>query len=61
MPQKRNPDAAELVRAKASQVAAALTALLSILKALPLSYAKDLQDDKPLTFDVFDKTLLSIE
>ncbi len=60
MPQKRNPDAAELVRAKASQVAAALTALLSILKALPLSYAKDLQDDKPLTFDVFDKTLLSI-
>ena len=60
MPQTRNPDAAELVRAKASQVAAALTALLSILKALPLSYAKDLQDDKPLTFDVFDKTLLSI-
>jgi argininosuccinate lyase len=54
MPQKRNPDAAELVRAKASRISASLSALLGIMKALPLAYAKDMQDDKRLTFDAFD-------
>jgi argininosuccinate lyase len=60
MPQKRNPDAAELIRAKASQVAASLQALLGILKALPLAYAKDLQDDKRLTFEAFDAWRLCV-
>ena len=54
MPQKRNPDAAELVRAKASLITAHFTALQGAVKALPLAYAKDLQDDKALTFDAFD-------
>ena len=54
MPQKRNPDAAELVRAKASLVTAKFSALQGAVKALPLAYAKDLQDDKALTFEAFD-------
>ncbi|MEO1473871.1 MAG: argininosuccinate lyase, partial [Pseudomonadota bacterium] len=54
MPQKRNPDAAELVRAKASLIAGTFAALQGAVKALPLAYAKDLQDDKKLTFDAFD-------
>jgi argininosuccinate lyase len=59
MPQKRNPDAAELIRAKASRISANLAALLGIMKALPLAYAKDLQDDKVLTFEAFDAFDLS--
>jgi len=54
MPQKRNPDAAELIRAKASQVGAGFAALQGAVKALPLAYAKDLQDDKATTFAAFD-------
>jgi argininosuccinate lyase len=54
MPQKRNPDAAELIRAKAARIAANGQALMMIVKALPLAYAKDLQDDKALTFEAFD-------
>jgi argininosuccinate lyase len=54
MPQKRNPDAAELIRAKAARIAANAQALMMIVKALPLTYAKDLQDDKALTFEAFD-------
>ncbi len=54
MPQKRNPDAAELVRAKAGLITSRYMALQSAVKALPLAYAKDLQDDKSLTFDAFD-------
>jgi argininosuccinate lyase len=46
MPQKRNPDAAELVRAKTGRVIGALTALLVVMKGLPLAYAKDMQEDK---------------
>ena len=46
MPQKRNPDAAELVRAKAGRVIGALSALLIVMKGLPLAYAKDMQEDK---------------
>ena len=60
MPQKRNPDAAELIRAKASRISANLTALLGIMKALPLAYAKDLQDDKALTFEAVDAFDLSL-
>ena len=54
MPQKRNPDAAELVRAKAALITANFSALQGAIKALPLAYAKDLQDDKRLTFEAFD-------
>lgn len=51
MPQKRNPDAAELVRAKSGRIIGALTALLIVMKGLPLTYAKDMQEDKEGTFD----------
>lgn len=54
MPQKRNPDAAELVRGKAALISGKFAALQGAVKALPLAYAKDLQDDKTLTFDAFD-------
>lgn len=60
MPQKRNPDAAELVRAKAALVAGNYAALQGAVKALPLAYAKDLQDDKRLTFEAFDTAGLSV-
>ncbi|MFN7055694.1 argininosuccinate lyase [Hyphomonas sp.] len=54
MPQKRNPDAAELVRAKSALITGHFLALQGAVKALPLTYAKDLQDDKRLTFEAFD-------
>ena len=54
MPQKRNPDAAELVRAKTGRIYGALQALLTVLKGLPLAYSKDMQEDKELTFLAFD-------
>ncbi len=54
MPQKRNPDAAELVRGKAALITGQFAALQGAVKALPLAYAKDLQDDKQLTFAAFD-------
>jgi argininosuccinate lyase len=54
MPQKRNPDAAELVRAKAGRILGALTALTVVMKGLPLAYSKDMQEDKPPVFDAFD-------
>ena len=54
MPQKRNPDAAELIRAKASLITGQFVSLQGAVKALPLAYAKDLQDDKRLTFEAFD-------
>jgi argininosuccinate lyase len=60
MPQKRNPDAAELVRAKAARVGAHFQALNAIVQKLPLAYAKDLQDDKALTFEAFDDFSLSV-
>jgi argininosuccinate lyase len=59
MPQKRNPDAAELIRAKAARIGADFAALNSIVQKLPLAYAKDLQEDKALTFDAFDAFALS--
>lgn len=54
MPQKRNPDAAELVRAKTGRIYGSLQALLVVLKGLPLAYSKDMQEDKELTFQAFD-------
>jgi argininosuccinate lyase len=51
MPQKRNPDAAELVRAKTGRITGALVALLTVMKGLPLAYAKDMQEDKEPVFD----------
>jgi argininosuccinate lyase len=60
MPQKRNPDAAELVRAKAARIGADFAALNAIVQKLPLAYAKDLQEDKALTFAAFDAFALSV-
>lgn len=60
MPQKRNPDAAELIRAKAARISANFAALNGILQKLPLAYAKDLQEDKALTFETFDAFALCI-
>jgi argininosuccinate lyase len=54
MPQKRNPDAAELVRAKAGRILGALVALTVVIKGLPLAYGKDMQEDKVPAFDAFD-------
>jgi argininosuccinate lyase len=60
MPQKRNPDAAELVRAKAGRIIGALEALLIVLKGLPLAYQKDMQEDKEGAMDAFPALMLSI-
>ncbi|MDZ3837934.1 MAG: argininosuccinate lyase [Rhodospirillales bacterium] len=60
MPQKRNPDAAELVRAKSGRIVGALTGLLIVLKGLPLAYAKDLQEDKEPVFDAVDNLSLCV-
>ncbi len=54
MPQKKNPDIAELIRGKTGRVYGALTALLTTMKGLPLAYNKDMQEDKELTFDAID-------
>ena len=54
MPQKKNPDVAELVRGKAGRVFGDLTALLTLMKALPLAYNKDMQEDKESVFDALD-------
>jgi argininosuccinate lyase len=60
MPQKRNPDAAELVRAKSGRVIGALIALLVVMKGLPLAYAKDMQEDKEGTIDALGALSLSV-
>jgi argininosuccinate lyase len=60
MPQKRNPDAAELVRGKAGRVIGALVTLLVMMKGLPLAYGKDMQEDKEPTFDALDTLSLCI-
>ena len=60
MPQKRNPDAAELVRAKAGRVLGHFVALATVLKALPLAYAKDLQEDKEALFGATDSLELTL-
>ena len=60
MPQKRNPDAAELIRAKAARISADFAALTAIVQKLPLAYAKDLQEDKSLTFNSVDAFALCV-
>jgi argininosuccinate lyase len=60
MPQKRNPDAAELVRGHSGRIAGAMTALVITMKGLPLAYSKDMQDDKPPVFEAHDLLGLSI-
>jgi argininosuccinate lyase len=60
MPQKRNPDAAELTRAKAGRVIGALNGLLVVMKGLPLAYGKDMQEDKEPVFDAADTLALSV-
>jgi argininosuccinate lyase len=60
MPQKRNPDAAELVRAKSGRIVGALVGLLIVLKGLPLAYGKDMQEDKEPLFDAADSLSLSL-
>ena len=54
MPQKKNPDIAELVRGKTGRVYGALMSLLTTLKGIPLAYNKDMQEDKEMTFDAID-------
>jgi argininosuccinate lyase len=61
MPQKRNPDAAELVRGHSGRIAGALVALVMTMKGLPLAYAKDMQDDKPPVFEAHDLLMLSLQ
>ncbi|MEW6437559.1 MAG: argininosuccinate lyase [Pseudomonadota bacterium] len=60
MPQKRNPDAAELVRGKSGRVIGALTGLIVVLKGLPLAYSKDMQEDKEGTFDALQTLSLCL-
>ncbi|GLS46034.1 argininosuccinate lyase [Methylobacterium brachythecii] len=60
MPQKRNPDAAELIRAKSGRIIGALTGLLIVMKGLPLAYSKDMQEDKEGTFDALQSLSLCL-
>jgi argininosuccinate lyase len=60
MPQKRNPDAAELSRAKVGRIAGAFQSLLMVMKGLPLAYSKDMQEDKEVTFDALDSYGLAL-
>ena len=61
MPQKKNPDIAELVRGKTGRVYGSLTTLLTLMKGIPLAYNKDMQEDKEAIFDAIDNTKLCIE
>ncbi|MEM1063870.1 MAG: argininosuccinate lyase [Pseudomonadota bacterium] len=60
MPQKKNPDAAELLRAKIGRILGATVALFTVMKGLPLAYSKDMQEDKEQVFDAADTYLLSL-
>jgi argininosuccinate lyase len=60
MPQKRNPDAAELARAKVGRIAGAFQSLVMVMKGLPLAYSKDMQEDKEVTFDAIASLKLAI-
>jgi len=61
MPQKRNPDAAELVRGHSGRIVGCLTSLMVTMKGLPLAYSKDMQDDKEPVFEARDLLMLSLE
>ncbi len=60
MPQKKNPDAAELIRAKVGRINGALVGLLTVMKGLPLAYSKDMQEDKEQVFDAADALMLAL-
>ncbi|SFR02244.1 argininosuccinate lyase [Poseidonocella sedimentorum] len=60
MPQKKNPDAAELIRAKIGRIYGAQTALMMVMKGLPLAYSKDMQEDKEQVFDAADNWMLAL-
>ncbi len=60
MPQKKNPDAAELIRAKIGRILGAAVALFTVMKGLPLTYSKDMQEDKEQVFDAADSLMLSL-
>ena len=60
MPQKRNPDAAELVRAKTGRIVGALVGLLTVMKGLPLAYSKDMQEDKEPVFDAAEALAVAV-
>ena len=60
MPQKKNPDAAELIRAKIGRILGANVALLTVMKGLPLAYSKDMQEDKEQVFDAADNLMLAL-
>ena len=60
MPQKRNPDAAELLRAKIGRIMGASVGLMTVMKGLPLAYSKDMQEDKELVFDAADSLMLAL-
>ncbi|MFC7702940.1 argininosuccinate lyase [Plastorhodobacter daqingensis] len=60
MPQKKNPDAAELLRAKIGRILGAMVALFTVMKGLPLTYSKDMQEDKEQVFDAADTLMLSL-
>jgi argininosuccinate lyase len=60
MPQKKNPDAAELIRAKPGRILGAFTSLMMVMKGLPLTYSKDMQEDKEPAFDAIDNLSLAI-
>ena len=60
MPQKRNPDAAELVRAKPGRIIGSLVALLTVLKGLPMTYGKDMQEDKEPVFDAAESLMIAL-
>jgi argininosuccinate lyase len=60
MPQKKNPDAAELLRAKLGRILGATVALFTVMKGLPLTYSKDMQEDKEQTFDAADTLMLGL-
>lgn len=61
MPQKKNPDAAELVRAKPGRIIGALIALLTVMKGLPMTFCKDMQEDKEPLFDAVDNLELAVD
>ena len=60
MPQKKNPDAAELIRAKVGRIMGAMVALFTVMKGLPLTYSKDMQEDKEQVFDAADNLMLAL-
>jgi len=60
MPQKKNPDAAELIRAKIGRILGAMVALFTVMKGLPLAYSKDMQEDKEQVFDAADNLMLAL-